>query len=354
VTIVGGQSLASARTAFHLGAPRLDIGGLSDDPDLELDSRNGLITALRLTSGGVVIADGALLRYYDAKGRLLRRVGRPGGGPGEFRSIESICLIQADTLVAFDGRQRRMSLFDSRGEFVRTVPLPGSVKHHPCLADGSIIVTMGRTGQMGSANPTARYARISSSGMLETQLPEWPEDLYGLIFKFVAVVAEGEMILVGDPTSGQVELYREDGTLLRIVRWTDTPRPITPPEIEEELRRGYPTGYHTAAEKAVRARLLAAPRPPSWPEFTQAFLEETGGFWLALPKRRGVPQELIGFDANGKMLGRLPVRLQQDHRSMDVVRIAHGEAVLRYLDDDGAVHMAFVPILAGPPPGNPN
>lgn len=66
--------------------PLLDITGT-----VTPDSSAFLLAAagLRLDDGRIVIADmyDAAVRYFDASGRLIRKVGRRGAGPGEFENL---------------------------------------------------------------------------------------------------------------------------------------------------------------------------------------------------------------------------------------------------------------------------
>jgi hypothetical protein len=100
--------------------------------------------------GGVLVADDGRIfvlqsqeqhvKVFDARGRLVRKVGRKGEGPGEFRNPVSITL-QRDTLWVVDDGLRRITAFhadDFRHLETRHVPLdnrpPGAI-----LADGSIL-----------------------------------------------------------------------------------------------------------------------------------------------------------------------------------------------------------------------
>ena len=60
-----------------------------------------------------------LIRVFDSRGRLIRTLGRPGDGPGEFRSISSIGLLDGNLYVA-DNNQKRVSWFSTTGSFLRS------------------------------------------------------------------------------------------------------------------------------------------------------------------------------------------------------------------------------------------
>lgn len=100
--------------------PLFSIG----DSALELD---GVRAALFQSNGDVVIADGGSrqLLFCDRRGTLRARVGGDGGGPGEFQQLTSLSVGRGDSVFAYDGRDRRLSVFDPAGVFVRAVTLRG-------------------------------------------------------------------------------------------------------------------------------------------------------------------------------------------------------------------------------------
>ncbi|HEY8062044.1 MAG TPA: hypothetical protein VID74_04560 [Gemmatimonadales bacterium] len=90
--------------------------GLVDGPaDQELAGVSG---ARRLRDGRVVIANGKPLelRVYDAHGTFLRRIGRTGDGPGEFRGRLDLLPAGGDSLLVYDQVTQRLSLFGPDGK----------------------------------------------------------------------------------------------------------------------------------------------------------------------------------------------------------------------------------------------
>ena len=108
--------------------PRLELAnelriGSADDPDysltyfgqLAVDPR-GRIYTLHYES--------QLVRVHDETGRLVRKLGGKGEGPGEFKSARSMGFL-GDTLWVFDGGTYRVSYFDApTGELLASERLP--------------------------------------------------------------------------------------------------------------------------------------------------------------------------------------------------------------------------------------
>jgi hypothetical protein len=74
----------------------------------------------------LVIADRTKVHVLRVTGELVLTVGRPGEGPGEFRSVSAVGTID-DTILAFDVRLQRLSYHTSNGTFLftrRLQPIP--------------------------------------------------------------------------------------------------------------------------------------------------------------------------------------------------------------------------------------
>ena len=67
--------------------------------------------------GRIYVADGASqeVRVFDRQGDFLRRFGRRGVGPGEFRSLAGVAWHPSGVLLAMDFGTRRVTAFDSVG-----------------------------------------------------------------------------------------------------------------------------------------------------------------------------------------------------------------------------------------------
>jgi hypothetical protein len=114
------------------GAPRLALQevlrlGSTDDPDYGFTNPTGVEVDAQ---GLIYVFDAATadFRVYEPGGRLVRRFGGRGAGPGEFRNAPRFGLL-GDTLWAIESFGRRITLFRTDGTLVRTIPFTGVTVH---------------------------------------------------------------------------------------------------------------------------------------------------------------------------------------------------------------------------------
>ena len=98
--------------------PTLTIGqSLTAPAEYQFASIGG---AIRLPEGGVLVADRGAIREYGEDGTYVRTWGGRGEGPGEFNSIGGLHRWGADSVVVWDPRLLRLTVFDTRGNLGRT------------------------------------------------------------------------------------------------------------------------------------------------------------------------------------------------------------------------------------------
>jgi len=77
--------------------------------------------------GSIYVADEHPPRMleFDRDGRFVRQIGGEGAGPGEYRSILGISAVTADWLAIWDFGNRRISVYDTAGVFLRSFRVEG-------------------------------------------------------------------------------------------------------------------------------------------------------------------------------------------------------------------------------------
>lgn len=112
----------SGEAVWRLGSPSVVMGS-----PLELKGREAgrrIATARRLPDGRLLVLDAGTmeLRFYGAGGELLRTVGSPGRGAGQYRSLDGVAILD-DSLWVFDPFLGRVSVLSLDGGYVRSLRL---------------------------------------------------------------------------------------------------------------------------------------------------------------------------------------------------------------------------------------
>lgn len=122
-----GTALPSDSSDLRVPAesPRWRLAGV---PGREAPELYRLLSAAFLPDGRVIVAhaSGRELLLVDTSGSVVRIIGRPGSGPGEFRAIASVFATPRAEILAFDQVQRRVTRFDTLGSIIdqRSVATP--------------------------------------------------------------------------------------------------------------------------------------------------------------------------------------------------------------------------------------
>jgi len=142
-------------------------------------------------------ADG-LVHKFDAQGNLVKSFGRKGQGPGDLQMPGALDVLEAKTLVVNDAGNRRLSLFDLDGNFLRTVKLgEGGASMYSVLSlaalGGNKIVYAINEGRTGPPDVIASRYRVLIKDLADGQETEvavfdWEKPLS----KFMVRVIEWE------------------------------------------------------------------------------------------------------------------------------------------------------------------
>lgn len=96
-------------------------------------------------------------------GRLLRQLGGPGEGPGEYASAGAIAVFADGRVAVVDVGRRGYHLFAADGEFQRLVPMTGPTG---LTGTGSVLAQRGSDGVVGV--PTLAYTMVITGAAFST------------------------------------------------------------------------------------------------------------------------------------------------------------------------------------------
>jgi hypothetical protein len=312
--------------------PEVEIGVLDGAPEYLLFD----------VSGGVVLTDGVLvvanrgtseLRFYDGRGKYLRSAGGEGDGPGEFRDLEFVDRFAGDSLLAFDGRNLRASVFDRGGRFARSFGL-GELTNstYPGLAGvlstGAVVKREGHPYMAGVATTGADRSPVllllagptgvggDTLGVFpgsETFVMAVPADMWMTVRlvtfgpRFVTAVT-GDRIAVATTDTFAVRVYAPEGALRQIVRQRRMPVPVEPGDFTRFGDSLMSTAESETSRRHYREMLELMPKHETFPAFASMRFDRVGNLWVEDYPRSGDPGSVWQvFDDEGLFAARAQV-----------------------------------------------
>lgn len=113
------------------------------------------------------------LKVFDSAGRFLRKIGGKGQGPGEFSGFISFVLLENDRIGVLDGRQKRITIFDSSGKILKDLRLEVKGLYRRLRSGpGNRLYIMTQTYRERSI-PTGRHYLQPLENHLYGSGPEW-------------------------------------------------------------------------------------------------------------------------------------------------------------------------------------
>jgi hypothetical protein len=312
--------------------PAIDIGTTNGDSDQQLFR---VVNAFRMRDNRIVIANAGTheLRFYDAVGNHLHSVGREGDGPGEFRSVIWFERWIHDSLVTVDIFQRRLSIFDPRGTFVRSFQFQDVSGVFPWLVgvfeDGRVLArVVGQPSESRSWIPAGlylydghgvRFDSVGSDSGMEAAYTTLGNGIMGMIplpfARFATVSLGRDRFLVGVNDAYEFKVFAPTGALLSIVRRRVEPQAVTSGHLDAEVERLLEGYRDSNLARMMERRVRDVPYPPTLPAFgpvaegrlpsmRSLILDRDGNIWVMEYDRPAVDDVRWSvFDPSGVMLG---------------------------------------------------
>jgi hypothetical protein len=268
-----------------------------------------LTGAFRLADGTMVVVDHGLMEvlFFDPGGRLVRKAGGRGEGPGEFTSISGAALAAGDTLTIWESSARRITRLAPDGSLISATR--GPVELFPSGSEGSWVAPNGSvfvrhtlpgvddSGESGPVRLTRFLSRIGPEEGIDTfrelpgrevlhmALPGMPAGLrypVSTLFGPNTHLAAGGMpwrLVVGDGADASFEVWDEGGRLVRRVSWGVQRPSLSAGEVEEERARRMEEAVEMRQELQLEGiPLLPAPRLA--PIYRRLFVDDLGHTWV--------------------------------------------------------------------------
>lgn len=218
----------------------------------------------RLSDGRFVVPsvlDG--LFVFDAQGHFVSRVGRPGDGPGEFRRPRFVSVGPGDTVMVYDTRAARISLYDRQMRFVRSVSGIFNPLQVLSLTDGTIL-SVGTVGTRERIGLLYHLTQTHGDALLSIGYP--PVEVNPVqpfeTFRKAGAGRAGRFWSAREFYKYRLEEWSTDGHLLRVL---------------EPRSRWFPANSPIRGEAPGRV----TPDKPALPDVMGIWTDPEGRVWIA-------------------------------------------------------------------------
>lgn len=354
-------------------------GGVDVDPDYDL---TGTYHALLLSDGGVATfaSVGAKLFMFSAGGKLERKVGRMGQGPGEFTNPGAPILLQGDSLLILDDANKRMSWISRDGKFAAMKKLPagidwgatplGVLPNGELLLDGS----GGVVGNVDVDSVVRSSSQVQRMTIAELALgtPRTIATVPNFQLKRVETRYRGQSgrhttvlgytlhatialwdryIVTGDGSSYKLDIRNVEGQVVRELHVARPRRLVTQAMRDsitalqlKRLNGPHAEGMVDANESRRLAR--EAPFSDSLPAFQQILVSPNGTLWVVDGTAlNDTSWSATAFNGDGAMIGHVHAP-----GFAQVMAFGDDRVLLRVEDADGVVSMRVHKLIAAPNP----
>jgi hypothetical protein len=356
------DSDAASLPLWSLAEPReLEIGATDGETAYVFDRVNA---AFRLGDGAVVVADGRSfgrvfeLRFFDDNGRHIRTVGRRGQGPGEFLDFSRVLRLNGDSILIFDNRNARLTIYTSDGTLAGT---RSTTEINGMHSKPSLLTSVGRglTGPnlVGRSNdgwflvqyrngdkPTG-YSRdtvfllvVDPDGPALDTLPRQPSTEFAaasnergtsrspLPFSYNLVAAPWkDGVIVGTGEAYELRHYDADGGLKMIIRRNDAPSTELTEDLKDQYLGSGPRGWATTPMRfggvtgaSPKEQVAMLPSGHGIPSYTQLHVDDARRLWVkeyTFLEHRAQRSSWTVFDSSGLAVARasMPARMAITH-----------------------------------------
>jgi hypothetical protein len=337
--------------------------------------------------GRIVVADkqASEIRFFDAQGKFLHKVGRTGEGPGEYYYLMQLMRRPPDSLAILDYEGLRITILTGDGKYVRSYRPHKQANTGPRVtgmwADGSLLAIerlgacsgyrrmVEQNKDQGVCVDSARYQRRAENGEViraAGPLVAGRQHLVLIEGNTVAVLsnrypqaywaAHRDRLYYSDAERFEVRVYTSDGRLERIMRVR-----FDPPAPTHETFSAPSMLVRNVTQPDVRARMErfleateGVPPPARVPAHTGMVVDRQGNVWLQefeSPIRRPAhAQRWFVFDTAGVLRHSLRIRaiLAQERFTNWTGEIGDDYVLGYWRDADQVETVRFFPLRKRP------
>ena len=298
--------------------PTVDIGAVEGEAAYTFSDIEGITRRGQY----IIVLDGASseLRYYDESGAYRRKVGRRGGGPGESVYPQLVPSLALDSLIVFDRRNGRFTVFDLNGRVVRTSGSTRLIGHAlGAVAERVLLLQTNmrfRTGEGPSSTSAAFFWASTRTGQGESigsfagrsvfqmNMPGTPGVQFNVPFDVMptgAVNSSG--LLINDGEGPDILHFDAHGKLREIFRVLRSQRQASAADLDAYTRAQARRLHRETIEvmKRAHARMQL---PKNLPVYQSLLVDRLGWIWAQKYRiDRDAADHWVVFDPTGRARG---------------------------------------------------
>jgi hypothetical protein len=310
---------AQALPETVLEQPRVRIGVTDGDSAYLLF---GAQQALRTADGHIVVINFGTqqIREYDAAGRHVRTLGRRGDGPGEFRMLQQIGLLERDSIAAYDIGTGRITVFGRDGRVARanTVqPFGNTVLPRAAgfTRQGGLLVhtDFDRVFRSGESRDSVHFAVTNPLGvpvdtigsyaaaeMFTITSPEFGFRRPVIFGRDVHASARGERLVIGASDAFRFDVFFAGGRTRRSYEHSQPARQVSRQDVARANRDWLDTQPERVRER-VASRMGEFPHRETYPAFAGLLAAADGSIWVQeYPAPGSAARRWTVFGADGR------------------------------------------------------
>jgi hypothetical protein len=245
------------------------------------------------------------IRTFGPDGSHVRSVGGSGEGPGEFSNSIRLPRVVGDSVYAWDGRTRRLSLFVGDAFVEGWTPVNGAAVTNPTLIGDRLYgeTTLNLTGipETGMNRPNAQFGTVARDGshqiLLDTPGHERYLDIemsggeiasiavFQTAFArgafFTAIPTDGADRILGGPNDRYVvHEWTADGTLSAVHRFPGLDDAVTEADVERARQRIMDRFDEPSDRMRVELETLVGTVPEYVPAWDRIREDDEGRLWM--------------------------------------------------------------------------
>jgi len=346
--------------------PFVTIGtNQSDTAGVLWDVKDGAILAGD-TLIALLLGDGRTVRIYNVTGHLIRSVGRPGRGPGEFLYPQALFFKAPDSMYVWDGHYSGASVYRTSGEYVRSEPIdyPAILAALPVATRSEQYTPLPMGGLLLHVTPAtpapprlnelvrSRIGFVYVNEQYQPRLYGWYEGREMMLVEqgehpfillpaypakaVVAVSRTGNAVYISNGDQYAVDRYEPSGGLVRRITRPDFKTAL--PRADRAAALEWVVSRNARSDEAAqlwRRLNRSLPAQEYYPAVRDMFVDTEENLWILEGKRRWAV-----FDHSGQLLQSvlLPFDRILDRSACCVLGLSR--------DNDGVESVSLYPLLA--------